>query len=77
MFTLTLQDRHGILLKGRIRNLTPTECLRLQGFNETQILKLTSFHSDAQLYKQAGNSVTVNVIKAIAERIVNLPNGRP
>ena len=76
MFTLTLQDRHGILLKGRIRKLTPTECLRLQGFNETQILKLTSLHSDAQLYKQAGNSVTVNVVRAIAERIVKL-HGRP
>ena len=61
---------------GRIRKLTPTECLRLQGFSEPHIEKLTALQSDAQLYKQAGNSVTVNVIKAIAERIVNL-HGRP
>ena len=77
MFTITTQDRHGIMLKGRIRKLTPTECLRLQGFSEPHIEKLTALQSDAQLYKQAGNSVTVNVIKAIAERIVNLHNGRP
>jgi DNA (cytosine-5)-methyltransferase 1 len=72
MFTITTQDRHGIMLKERIRKLTPTECLRLQGFSEPHIEKLTALQSDAQLYKQAGNSVTVNVIKAIAERIVNL-----
>lgn len=72
----TTQARHGIMLKGRIRKLTPTECLRLQGFSEPHIEKLTALQSDAQLYKQAGNSVTVNVIKAIAERIANL-HGRP
>ena len=60
---------------GRIRKLTPSECLRLQGFSEPHSKKLTAFQSDAQIYKQAGNSVTVNVIKAIAERIVNLHNG--
>ena len=75
MFTLTTQDRHGIILKGRIRKLTPSECLRLQGFSEPHIKKLTALQSDAQLYKQAGNSVTVNVTQALAERIVNLHNG--
>ena len=47
----------------------PRECFRLQGFNEDQIDKLLAINSDAQAYKQAGNSVTVPVIEAIGRRI--------
>ena len=47
----------------------PRECLRLQGFDEWQIDRILAIQSDAQAYKQAGNSVTVNVIEAIAKRI--------
>jgi len=47
----------------------PKECLRLQGFTDEQINKILAFTSDAQAYKQAGNSVTVGVIYAIALRI--------
>jgi DNA (cytosine-5)-methyltransferase 1 len=47
----------------------PRECLRLQGFEEWQIDRILAIQSDAQAYKQAGNSVTVNVIEAIAKRI--------
>ena len=54
---------------GRIRRLMPRECLRLQGFEEDQIDKILAINSDAQAYKQAGNSVTVNVIEAIGRRI--------
>ena len=54
---------------GRIRRLMPRECLRLQGFDEDQIDRLLAITSDAQAYKQAGNSVTVNVIEAIGRRL--------
>ena len=47
----------------------PKECLRLQGFNDDQIDKMVAINSDNQLYKQAGNAVTVTVVQAIGERI--------
>lgn len=107
MFTLTSQDRHGVIInplkdktsygwhfeqnvydpdgitrtvkanggsgnipktfeKLRIRKLTPLECWRLQGFTEEQFYKAkNSGVSKSQLYKQAGNAVTVNVVDAI------------
>lgn len=65
MFTITATDRHGILYHGRIRRLVPRECLRLQGYYDWQIDKIIDSTSDAQLYKQAGNGVAVNVIEAI------------
>ncbi|PFK18173.1 DNA (cytosine-5-)-methyltransferase [Bacillus cereus] len=122
MFTLTSQDRHGVLIreatkkgyaeaeigdsinysvpnsktrrgrvgKGiaqtldtacnqaiienkppyRIRRLTPKECWRLQGFPDWAFDRAREVNSDSQLYKQAGNSVTVPVIRAIAEKLV-------
>ncbi|OAQ57070.1 DNA cytosine methyltransferase [Enterococcus thailandicus] len=119
MFTLTAQDRHGILVreatskgyaealpgdsvnishpnsetrrgrvgKGiantlltgeeqavvtdnyRIRKLTPSECWRLQGFPDWAFDRAKEVNSDSQLYKQAGNSVTVPVIADIAKRL--------
>ena len=70
MFTLTAQDRHGVVTEGlKIRKLTPRECWRLQGFPDWAFDKAQEVNSNSQLYKQAGNSVTVNVIKAIAERL--------
>ncbi|EME7165555.1 DNA (cytosine-5-)-methyltransferase [Enterococcus faecium] len=119
MFTLTAQDRHGILVreatskgyaealpgdsvnishpnsdtrrgrvgKGiantlltgeeqavvtdnyRIRKLTPRECWRLQGFPDWTFDRAKEVNSDSQLYKQAGNSVTVPVIADIAKRL--------
>ena len=54
---------------GRIRRLMPRESLRLQGFADGQIDKILAITSDAQAYKQAGNSVTVTVIEAIGHRI--------
>ena len=52
-----------------IRKLTPKECFRLQGWPDDYFEKAQFVNSDSQLYKQAGNGVTVNVIKAIAERM--------
>lgn len=119
MFTLTAQDRHGVLVreatskgyaealpgdsvnishpnsetrrgrvgKGiantlltgeeqavvtenyRIRKLTPRECWRLQGFPDWTFDRAKQVNSDSQLYKQAGNSVTVPVIADIAKRL--------
>lgn len=119
MFTLTAQDRHGILVKEatsqgyaeakigdsvnlshpnsktrrgrvgkqiantlltgesqgvvepdfRIRKLTPRECWRLQGFPDWAFDKAQEVNSNSQLYKQAGNSVTVNVIAEIAKEL--------
>lgn len=73
MFTLTAQDQHGVVLdngsKIRIRKLTPRECFRLQGFPDEYFDRAASVNSDSQLYKQAGNSVTVNVIYEIAKRL--------
>ena len=68
--TLEANSIQGIVERGgRIRRLMPRECLRLQGFEESQIDKILAINSDAQAYKQAGNSVTVTVIEAIGRRI--------
>lgn len=107
MFTLTAQDRHGIMIAGnlpgnhdqnsrvyeseglaptlstmqgggqepkiidgyQIRKLTPRECWRLQGFLDWAYNLASLVNSDSQLYKQAGNSVTVPVIADIASRL--------
>jgi DNA (cytosine-5)-methyltransferase 1 len=53
----------------RIRKLTPRECWRLQGFPDWAFDRAKEVNSDSQLYKQAGNSVTVNVIYEIAKRL--------
>lgn len=52
----------------RIRKLTPRECWRLQGFPDWAFDKALEVNSNSQLYKQAGNSVTVPVIYEIARR---------
>ena len=55
MFTLTVQDRHGILRYGRVRKLTPRECWRLQGFTDKQFDKAAATGlKDGRLYKMAG-----------------------
>lgn len=62
----------GVVLEGQrisIRKLTPRECWRLQGFPDWAFDKAQAVNSNSQLYKQAGNSVTVNVIEAIARRL--------
>ena len=53
----------------RIRRLTPKECFRLHGFPDEYFERAAEVCTDSQLYKQAGNSVTVNVIYEIARRL--------
>ena len=54
-----------------VRRLTPKECFRLQGWTDDYFAKAQLVNSDSQLYKQAGNGVTVNVIEAIAKKMVD------
>lgn len=59
-----------ILIQGnKVRKLTPKECWRLQGFPDWAFERAAKVNSNSQLYKQAGNSVTVNVIEAIAKEL--------
>lgn len=68
--TLLTGESQGVVEPDfRIRKLTPKECWRLQGFPDWAFDKAQEVNSNSQLYKQAGNSVTVNVIAAIAERL--------
>lgn len=87
MFTLTGQDRHGVMISTpdgmafyavwyekyqcyvAIRKLTPRECFRLQGWSDEYFHRAELVNSDSQLYKQAGNGVTVPVIYEIAKRM--------
>ena len=70
MFTITAQDRHGIVHHGRIRKLMPIECWRLQGFTDEQFYKAAATGlKDGHLYKMAGNAVSVPVIAAIGQKI--------
>lgn len=54
----------------RIRKLTPKECWRLMGFDDTDFEKAEKVNSNTQLYKQAGNSIVVNVLEAILKNLV-------
>ena len=49
----------------RVRRLTPRECYRLMGFSDEDFNKAHKVVSEGQLYKQAGNSIVVNVLEAI------------
>lgn len=53
----------------RIRKLTPKECWRLMGFDDESFFKAEKVVSNSQLYKQAGNSIVVNVLMAIFEKL--------
>lgn len=66
---LTGEEQAVITNNFRIRKLTPRECWRLQGFPDWAFDKAKEVNSDSQLYKQAGNSVTVPVIADIASRL--------
>ena len=63
------REASGVWDGCRIRRLTPRECLRLQGWTDDRIDLVLPLQSDAQLYKQAGNGVTVNVVEAIGKRL--------
>ena len=54
----------------RIRKLTPKECWRLMGFDDKDFEKADKVNSNTQLYKQAGNSIVVNVLEAIFKNLL-------
>lgn len=65
-------EKYGCYLA--IRKLTPKESFRLQGWTDEYFEKAKQFNSDSQLYKQAGNGVTVDVVKAIGEKLKEQEN---
>lgn len=74
MFTLTKQDIHGVFIQDGeeyvIRKLTPKECMRLQGVPDEYTDKLIQAGiSDSQIYKAAGDGLSVPIAKEIGERI--------
>ena len=76
MFTLTKQDIHGVFIQDGeeyvIRKLTPKECMRLQGVPDEYTDKLIQAGiSDSQIYKAAGDGLSVPIAKEIGERIKN------
>ena len=68
--TLACSDTMGTLDGYRIRKLTPKECWRLMGFNDEDFEKAEKVNSNTQLYKQAGNSIVVNVLEAILKELL-------
>lgn len=60
-----MESNRGENVNVRIRKLTPRECWRLMGFTDEDFDKAKEVNSDTQLYKQAGNSIVVNVLEAI------------
>lgn len=54
----------------RIRKLTPLECWRLMGFDDEDFRKAEAVNSNSQLYKQAGNSIVVNVLEGILRNLL-------
>ena len=69
----TVKENHGTVTATmtnlRIRKLTPKECWRLMGFSDEDFEKAGKINSNTQLYKQAGNSIVVNVLMAIFEQL--------
>lgn len=61
MITSTNINRH----RGRFRKMTPTECLRLMGFDD----KFKIVVSDTAIYKQSGNSIIVDVLMALLKQM--------
>lgn len=54
----------------RIRKLTPKECWRLMGWKDEDFAKAEAVVSNSQLYKQAGNSIVVQVLEAIFKEML-------
>ena len=65
----TVKENHGTVTATmqnlRIRKLTPKECWRLMGFDDSDFEKAEKVNSNSQLYKQAGNSIVVPVLEYI------------
>ena len=73
--TITTVQKDNLVAKGcldgmRIRKLTPKECWRLMGFDDSDFEKAEEVNSNTQLYKQAGNSIVVNVLEGILRSLI-------
>lgn len=66
----TFQDKGVVMNDLRIRKLTPKECFRLMGFDDEDYEKAANVNSNTQLYKQAGNSIVVNVLEEILRNLL-------
>lgn len=60
--------------ESRVRKLTPLECWRLMGFSDKDFTRVQFINSNSQLYKQAGNSIVVNVLEAIFKEMLETEN---
>lgn len=60
----------GTMQDLRIRKLTPLECWRLMSFDDEDFKKAENVCSNSQLYKQAGNSIVVNVLEGILRNLL-------
>lgn len=70
----TVKENHGTVtatnIDFKIRKLTPKECWRLMGFSDEDFQKASDTGlSNTQLYKQAGNSIVVNVLEEIFKNL--------
>ena len=74
--TLQANSSMGTLQNYRIRKLTPKECWRLMGFDDSDFEKAEKVNSNSQLYKQAGNSIVVNVLEGILKNLLENEYGR-
>ena len=80
MITLTTRgDCVGTAVKDksnnlRIRKLTPKECWRLMGFEDEDYERASKVNTKSQLYKQAGNSIVVNVLEEIIKQLIEREN---
>ena len=71
--TLTTVQKDNLIAElrsCRIRKLTPKECWRLMGFSDEHFEKASQVCSNTQLYRQAGNSIVVNVLEAILKNLL-------
>lgn len=64
------KDNYVVENSIKIRKLTPLECWRLMGFSDEDFRKAEKVNSNAQLYKQAGNSIVVNVLEKIFKNLL-------
>lgn len=71
--TLTTSPQQGAVTNNlRIRKLTPLECYRLMGFDDEDFYRAEKVNSNTQLYKQAGNSIVVDVLEYLFKEILEV-----
>lgn len=72
--TIQCNESIGVVENLRIRKLTPKECWRLMGFSDQEFEKAEKVNSNTQLYKQAGNSIVVDVLEGILKNLLKGDN---